>query len=408
MWRGAGWCRVAAALLLGLAIAVPGARAAPAEAAAPANDMRTLRIELSLGPCEDGCRVYRIAIAGSGAVEFDGLSNTFVLGRHHAQVDPAAVRALAQRFREVDFFNLPDSWPAGPSDNPPWSLAFTLAGRSKRIAVAEGEAANLPEPIAELEAAVIAASGADRWIMGSSETVPGLLAEGFDFHSPAAAVMLATAVDDQQPELVRALLGAGAPADASNNGVSAIETAAGKGDVEIWRALVEAGALRGASRERLTRIADAAVVEGNAEILRALLAMGADPNGPDEDVFLADAAVGSCTEAECGRLEILRLLIAAGADPNRSDNQGLTPIFYVRGVPMARLLLDSGANVNLNPGFDGPAILRLDGRDEDLALFLLERGADPSIRNGHGQDLADRARANGWQRVLARLGQASN
>ena len=40
---------------------------------------------------------------------------------------------------------------------------------------------------------------------------------------------------------------------------------------------------------------------------------------------------------------------------------------------------------------------------EPMVLYLLDAGADPRIRDIHGETLADAARANGWRRVLERL-----
>jgi ankyrin repeat protein len=63
---------------------------------------------------------------------------------------------------------------------------------------------------------------------------------------------------------------------------------------------------------------------------------------------------------------------------------------FVRSVPLARLLLDSGAEVN-GRGEGGFTALHSAAQngDEDLARLLLERGADPSIATEDGKLPAD-------------------
>jgi ankyrin repeat protein len=62
----------------------------------------------------------------------------------------------------------------------------------------------------------------------------------------------------------------------------------------------------------------------------------------------------------------------------------------MRSVPLARLLLDSGADVN-GRGEGGFTALHSAAQngDEELARLLLERGADPSLATEDGKRAAD-------------------
>jgi ankyrin repeat protein len=97
-----------------------------------------------------------------------------------------------------------------------------------------------------------------------------------------------------------------------------------------------------------------------------------------------------------GQEETARLLLERGADPNAlSTNEAvrvppLGTAAFVRSVPLAQLLLDSGADAN-GRGEGGFSALHSAAQngDEDLARLLLERGADKSLATADGKLPAD-------------------
>jgi uncharacterized protein len=97
-----------------------------------------------------------------------------------------------------------------------------------------------------------------------------------------------------------------------------------------------------------------------------------------------------------GQEEAAPLLLERSADPNAlSTNEAvrvppLGTAAFVRSVPLARLLLDSGADVN-GRGEGGFTALHSAAQngDEDLARLLLDRGADPSLATEDGKLPAD-------------------
>jgi hypothetical protein len=77
------------------------------------------------------------------------------------------------------------------------------------------------------------------------------------------------------------------------------------------------------------------------EIVRLLLAAGADVNSRDQDghTALVYAILQQSASQAAARLEALRTLIEAGAGVNRPDGRGVTPMGHARGV-LARVQLE--------------------------------------------------------------------
>jgi uncharacterized protein len=131
---------------------------------------------------------------------------------------------------------------------------------------------------------------------------------------------------------------------------------------------------------------------GRADRLREILA--ADPaqaRAFAEDGFTAlHLAVFSRDE------EAARALLEAGADPDALATAEIAQVrplgtaAFVGSVPLARVLLDGGADVNAQ-GEGGFTALHSAAQhgDEELARFLLERGADPGITSHDGRRPAD-------------------
>ena len=131
---------------------------------------------------------------------------------------------------------------------------------------------------------------------------------------------------------------------------------------------------------------------GRLNALRRIL----DDDPADVNAFSGDGFTALHLAVFGGREEAARLLLERGANPNVvSTNEAvrvapLGTAAFMRSVPLARLLLDSGADVN-GRGEGGFTALHSTAQngDEELARLLLERGADPSLATEDGKRAAD-------------------
>lgn len=145
-------------------------------------------------------------------------------------------------------------------------------------------------------------------------------------------------------------------------------------------------ALLGAGADANARAADGstpmlyAAHFGDADSVRALLGAKGDPNltnrygvGPMHEAALrADAA-------------LLRMLVDAGADVDLALPQGETPLMLASrtsGVEAVRLLIEHGANVNVVERWQGqtPLIYAAANDRNDVAAALIAAGADVNAR----------------------------
>ena len=195
-----------------------------------------------------------------------------------------------------------------------------------------------------------------------AEMVRWLLDQGADFAATDEyeITALMVAAEYGATDCVRVLLEAGAePCAVDHIKDGAINHA---GAADIVRLLVDAGAdvnRIGGEGNTLLMVAGE---DGDADMVDALLEMGADPNVPCTRGTALQGAVSM------DEIEIVGKLLAAGADPDAQDVDGETPLFFARSAAAARLLLAAGANASHRSDFGrnpGEWVRNLEIRDEE-------------------------------------------
>jgi ankyrin repeat protein len=219
----------------------------------------------------------------------------------------------------------------------------------------------------------------------------------------STALMWATYKVDH--ELVRALLKAGAKANVTNNfGSSPLAEAVKLGDVELVRVLLEAGAdADSPNQDNQTALMLASSI-GSLPIAQLLIGKRADVNAVEG--FRGQTAL--MWAAAENHPQIVDLLLAKGASvklrakhdewPRQMTSEpraqfrptgGLTALLYATRSGCNRCaaaIVKAGADVN-QPNPDGitPLINAIDNRNYDIAMFLLDKGANPHVWDMNGR-----------------------
>jgi ankyrin repeat protein/mono/diheme cytochrome c family protein len=183
---------------------------------------------------------------------------------------------------------------------------------------------------------------------------------------------------------VEALLAAGAEVDAKNN-AGATALLYGAGHAGVVRALLARGANPNVvSTAKNTPLIAAVAHPDSHEAARALIDASADVKAKkanDIEVPLSRAmAIGDRRTVD------LLLERGAGEDP-KSLTAALSAAAFRGDTQSVEMLLARGADANLDPTFEGHALnSALLGEQLDVALLLIEKGADPNLRSpaGHG------------------------
>jgi ankyrin repeat protein len=267
------------------------------------------------------------------------------------------------------------------------------------------------------------------WLSGLALTL--FIASGFAGAAAAetSESRLVEAARTQDPKAVRTLLSQKADANArSTDGSTALLWLAHWNDVDTADVLLRAGADANTANDfRMTPLSEACT-NGSAALVRLLLKAGANPN-----TAIATGETPLMTCAKTGSVDAVRLLIEYGAAVNAKEpsqnqtalmwaaaerhpdvvkalieahadlkaptKQGFAPIHFaarVGDLESVKLLLAAGVDVNLqtqpaageaggrNGGAAGytPLLVATLRAQVDVAVYLLDHGADPNIDAG--------------------------
>ena len=256
----------------------------------------------------------------------------------------------------------------------------------------------------------------------------------------APGTALADAVRRGDREVFAYLLDRRADPDAAgDDGSTALHWAAYLDDAEASAALLRAGARAEPNRYGVTPLALAAQ-NGNAAIVRQLVAAGVDPNDPRQAVNTGETvlmhaaragrveAVRALVEAGAdvdaqegwngqsalmwaaaeGHVPVVETLIAAGADVHARSGSGATPLLFAArkgSLEAVRALLAAGADVDgRRPDGAGPLLAAVVNGHEDLVDLLLEAGADPNAEGGSTRLTVQGIRAEPMPLRIRKLG----
>ena len=169
-----------------------------------------------------------------------------------------------------------------------------------------------------------------------------------------------------------------------------------RGDLAAVKTLLGRGADAKAMGPYALSVLEYGVASGNKEVVKAILAAGADVNSElsrDEydrhPTFIADEGRTALMHAAAkkGNLDIVELLLAAGAAVNAKDWRGSTALKYaIFGSPeIVEALIRAKADVNADDEEGETVLMRIAGsraeEKEKLVEILLAAGADVNARS---------------------------
>ena len=221
------------------------------------------------------------------------------------------------------------------------------------------------------------------------ETVEMLLSAGaaVNAKNDYGVTPISLASENANVLVVQRLIKAGADVNvATTTGETPLMTAVRAGSIPVVKALVAAGAdvnLRGGGREQSAL--HWAVAQKQHEMVKVLIDAKADLDARTE--LRREFVSFSRGNPQGGRLTGIadHSLESDGTRPGLRwiNKGGLTPLLFAArdgDIESAKMLIAAGANINATTGI-GETALMLAARNDhtDVALFLLDKGADPNI-----------------------------
>ena len=187
---------------------------------------------------------------------------------------------------------------------------------------------------------------------------------------------------------------------------TALMFAAERGFVEIVKTLLAQGANLNHQNKYGFAALHAAASNNHAEVVKLLLEKGAQVDPRDElgqtPLYFA---------AERGYLEVVRLLVARGADVHQPSKKGWPPLYAATSgnfPEVVKFLIEHGAKVNVTSpqGTHSPLLIAAFNNNPEMVRLLLAAGADPAAKlsgshaSHRNQTALDIARKQGNQAIV--------
>lgn len=394
-----------------------------------------------------------LRVSGSGIVEYRGTSGVVVEGKHQRRIEPEEVQQLLEVFRRANFFSLGDDYSVWATDVGSTTTSIQIGSLRKVIT---DNWVEVPSALKGVQDAILKYSHSDQWVKGNSDTVPSLLAEtpgpaarrtilsdvlpraalysdtatvrdilantvDLEHHGPYDATALLLAADRGLPDMVAALLKAGATPHAVDRfGRGALIFGAGSGNAKVMQLLLAAG-LKADEKDKCGDTAlMAAAASGSPESVRLLLSNGARVSALNSrrQTALLSGATGDSgfSIGESGRRHaevpeemihrdaVVKLLVDAGADINARGWFGETALFSLEDEAVQELIRHH-INLEVRNNYGETALVET--VSDSIAEILLKAGANVNAQDNDGETALIRAAEHNGVRKLEVLVKAA-
>jgi len=392
----------------------------------PEVPLKAVKLTLIRRGCLAACPDYSVKVRGDGRVTYVGNIGVDVEGSHPWRIRPAEVAALVRSARDKDLWSLKSEYGIGVPDAPSNRIVIDMGGQVHTIDESEGRLAGMPASVTTFEEEIDRISGAAAWTRLSTTTLERLQATGLRLDSKEAGTLLNRVVvhdDTADDGAAGRLIEGGAPIGGDRGSASVLHLALLNRRKALVPALLARGALQVGGRldqRKLDAAFRDAIRGGDVSLVEAIWSVGGDGHRPAltyaDDASASDSQGGLLPvsmvmarpyvqpSADWDGFAIARWLVSHGVNLKATAGYGDTLLHVAAragDVAFVHYLLSQGFDAN-SPGYEfSPPIYAT--QDEDVALALLDAGANTSLHIRSGSSLRVMATEARWWRVLAWL-----